>query len=240
MVQAKQVQHDERVQKWSTISTIYSRCQSINVTVFKPDTRARTIALLALVAACRSASPASAAANSLDDDDIQAHKEPSTHTILSSLGLRRLPIPAAHHRKRLAEQGRRHVTGDSRMFVIKLPPNQNYYAHSDPAPAAARTLPLQLTSNGKPAKVYHWNIPILHRIAHDSGRPQARLDDNMVDVESTPTWSQHPNAIEALAYYVPAKKKTSFRKYFSGNGKPKSFYVIEKDNKSTEYHRLLP
>lgn len=196
------------------------------------------VALLAAVSITRGA-PASSSShgNSIMDDK----KEPSTHELLSSLGLKKLRIPAAHHRKRLAEQGRRHATGDSRMFVIKLPPNTSYYTHADPAPAAARTLPLQMTSNGKPARVYHWNIPVLQKLAKN--RPQARFDDDVVDVESTPTWpkeaNNHPNSLNALAYYVPAKK-TSFRKYFSGNGKPKSFYVIEKNKKSAEYHRLLP
>lgn len=182
-------------------------------------------------------------------------KEPSTHELLSSLGLQKLRVPAAHHRKRLAEQGRRHAVGDSRMYVIKLPPNTSYYTQPEPAPAAARTLPLQMTGNGKPARVYHWNLPILQKIAKN--RPQARFDDDVVDVESTPTWpkgiANHPNSLDALAYYVPAKKTTldalanympakraSFRKYFSGNGKPKSFYIIEKNKKAAEYHRLLP
>lgn len=168
------------------------------------------------------------------------HKDKTTHDLLSSLGLKKLRIPAAHHRKRFSEQGRRHATGDSRMYVIKLPPNTSYYTRPEPAPAAARTLPLQMTSNGKPARVYHWNIPVLQKMAKN--RPQARFDDDVVDVEGTPTWtkiSNHPNAIDALAYYVPTKK-TSFRKYYSGNGKPKSFYIIEKNKKNVEYHKLLP
>lgn len=187
------------------------------------------------------AAPSSSANTIKLDDKETAKHDPTTHELLSSLGLKKLHIPAAHHRKRLAEQGRRHATGDSRMFVIKLPPNTNYYMHSDPIAAAARTLPLQLTSNGKPAKVYHWNIPILQKMA--SQRPQARFDDDIVDVESTPTWpkraNNHPNSLDPLAYYVPTKK-TSFRKYFSGNGKPKSFYVIDKSKKALEFHRLLP
>ncbi|XP_059051484.1 uncharacterized protein LOC131846245 [Achroia grisella] len=194
------------------------------------------VALLTAVTIANGASSSSSHNNIMDDS-----KEPSTHELLSSLGLKKLRIPAAHHRKRLAEQGRRHATGDSRMFVIKLPPNTSYYTHADPAPAAARTLPLQMTSNGKPARVYHWNIPVLQKLAKN--RPQARFDDDVVDVESTPTWTKegnnHPNSLNALAYYVPAKK-TSFRKYFSGNGKPKSFYIIEKNKKAAEYHRLLP
>ncbi|CAG9584879.1 unnamed protein product [Danaus chrysippus] len=191
-------------------------------------------ATLLLVVATTFATPASPVENLTLDN-----KDPTTHELLSSLGLKKLRIPAAHHRKRLAEQGRRHASGDSRMFVIKLPPNTSYYSHAEPAPAVARTLPLQMTSNGKPARVYHWNLPVLSKLAKN--RPQARFDDDVVNVESTPTWPKikHPNSIDALSYYVPAKK-SSFRKYYSGNGKPKSFYIIEKDKKTAEYHRLLP
>ncbi|XP_063618970.1 uncharacterized protein LOC134791753 [Cydia splendana] len=199
----------------------------------------RVSAFLLLVAAtCCVPAPAFRRDNSLTVDD---KKEQTTHELLSSLGLKKLMVPAAHHRKRVAEQGRRHATGDSRMFVIKLPPNTSYYTHADPAPAAARTLPLQMTGNGKPARVYHWNLPVLQKLAKD--RPQARFDDDVVDVESTPTWpkgmNNHPNSLDSLAYYVP-DKKTSFRKYFSGNGKPKSFYVLQKNKNSAQYHRLLP
>ncbi|XP_045448722.1 uncharacterized protein LOC123657188 [Melitaea cinxia] len=202
--------------------------------LFQDEGLYKVLATLLLVVAATCAAPTS------HDDNLTLDKrEPTTHELLSSLGLKKLRIPAAHHRKRLAEQGRRHGTGDSRMYVIKLPPNMNYYTHANPAPAAARTLPLQMTSNGKPARVYHWNLPVLHKLAKN--RPQARFDDDVVNVESTPTWPKinHPNSIEALAYYVPSKK-SSFRKYFSGNGKPKSFYVIDKDKNSAEYHRLLP
>ncbi|KAL0278370.1 UNVERIFIED_CONTAM: hypothetical protein PYX00_000206 [Menopon gallinae] len=42
------------------------------------------------------------------------------------------------------------------------------------------------------------------------------------------------------SYYQPAlPKQNSFHKDFTGNGKPKSFYVIEKSNKATRYHRLF-
>ncbi|XP_049869589.1 uncharacterized protein LOC126369274 [Pectinophora gossypiella] len=199
--------------------------------------RTTTLVLIAIAATWAAPSPSLHRDNDLTLDK----KDPSTHELLSSLGMKKLRIPVAHHRKRLAEQGRRHATGDSRMYVIKLPPNTNYYTHADPAPAAARTLPLQMTSNGKPARVYHWNIPVLQKLAKT--RPQARFDDDVVDVESTPTWpkgaNNHPNSLDGLTYYVPAKK-TSFRKYFSGNGKPKSFYILDKNKKSAEYHRLLP
>ncbi|CAK1596456.1 unnamed protein product [Parnassius mnemosyne] len=202
---------------------------------------ANVITSVLILVAAIAATCAAPSRESNDNNLTNDKKEPTTHELLSSLGLKKLRIPAAHHRKRLAEQGRRHGNGDSRMYVIKLPPNTSYYSHSDPAPAAARTLPLQMTSNGKPARVYHWNLPVLQKIA--KSRPQARFDDDIINVESSPTWPKganyHPNSLEALAYYVPAKKP-SFRKYYSGNGKPKSFYVLEKNKHSAQYHKLLP
>lgn len=55
----------------------------------------------------------------------------SNHELLSSLGLGKLPSPSNHHRKRLATQSR-HVgrPDDSRVFIVKLPPNPYYYSHS--------------------------------------------------------------------------------------------------------------
>lgn len=55
----------------------------------------------------------------------------SNHELLSSLGLGKLPQPSNHHRKRLATQSR-HVgrPDDSRVFIVKLPPNPYYYSHS--------------------------------------------------------------------------------------------------------------
>lgn len=56
----------------------------------------------------------------------------SNHDLLSSLGLGKLPSPSNHHRKRLATQSR-HVgrPDDSRVFIVKLPPNPYYYSHSN-------------------------------------------------------------------------------------------------------------
>lgn len=55
----------------------------------------------------------------------------SNHELLSSLGLGKLPSPSNHHRKRLATQSR-HVgrPDDSRVFIVKLPPNPYYYSHT--------------------------------------------------------------------------------------------------------------
>lgn len=56
----------------------------------------------------------------------------SNHELLSSLGLSKLPSPSNHHRKRLATQSRHVGVGrpdDSKIFVVKLPPNPYYYTH---------------------------------------------------------------------------------------------------------------
>lgn len=56
----------------------------------------------------------------------------SNHDLLTMLGLAKLPSPNNHHRKRLATQSR-HVgrPDDSRVFIVKLPPNPYYYSHPD-------------------------------------------------------------------------------------------------------------
>ena len=55
----------------------------------------------------------------------------SNHDLLNSLGLGKLPSPSNHHRKRLATQSR-HVgrPDDSRVFIVKLPPNPYYYSQN--------------------------------------------------------------------------------------------------------------
>jgi hypothetical protein len=67
----------------------------------------------------------------LDNTPLAARKNlMSNHELLSSLGLSKMPSPSNHHRKRLATQSR-HVgrPDDSRIFVVKLPPNPYYYSH---------------------------------------------------------------------------------------------------------------
>lgn len=88
-------------------------------------------------------------------------------------------------------------------------------------------------------------------------------EDDLIDIKHIPTW-QKPWENEAMdkhlikntglnghtekmikkkspSYYAPTKPKhTNFKKYFSGNGKPKSFYVIDnKNHKPIQYHKLI-
>lgn len=191
----------------------------------------------------------------------------SNHEVFTKLGLTRLRIPSSHSRKRLAVESRQHYNADdSKMFVIKLPPNPYYYAHTKTDSKAnskhiSKKVPVGFKSNGKPGKIYHWNIPVLKKLTGQKQHSRSQLsrhdDSDIFDIQKTPTWTYNHNTNESHdkseylkplkhvkktpTYYVPAKpKKNSFMKYFSGNGRPKSFYVIEKSKKPSHFQRLLP
>jgi hypothetical protein len=151
------------------------------------------------------------------------------------------------------------------MFIIKLPPNPYYYSHLKPTKVSnsynsVNKVPVSFRANGKPARVYHWNIPVLKKMAGNGRRKSAvsklqaedskiytiqrtRSDGDEVREKAKPM-KQHrkTNDIQkpSVSYYAPAsQRKTMLQKYFSGNGKPHSFYVIEKSKTPAYYQRLL-
>lgn len=134
------------------------------------------------------------------------------------------------------------------MFVIKLPPNPHYYVHNRPNSymEPENKVPVGFKSNGKPGKIYHWNIPVIKKIAQSKAKSRKSDDSMIVDIKHT-NWNDvldkpltNPSSYKKPSYYVPAKlKKSSFFKYFPGNGKPKSFYVIEKNKRKAHRHKLL-
>jgi hypothetical protein len=96
--------------------------------------------------------------------------------------------------------------------------------------------------------------------------------DELIDIKNTPTWAKSSSPLwpenetvkyskysdgldddqrqkilkkkSSPSYYAPVKpKKQNFQKYFPGNGKPKSFYIIEnkknKTQKKVSYHNLI-
>nr|CAD7256091.1 unnamed protein product [Timema shepardi] len=196
------------------------------------------------------------------------------HELLTRLGMTRRRMAPNHHRKRVASESRgSHHSADSHMFVIKLPPNPYYYSLHKPlktAPTNANSInniPMNFRSNGKPAKVYHWNLPVLKKMAakYRDGDSTSRLstaNKAVNSIQMSSSWS-HSMANEvhdergplkpisnrkssqklnpSVSYYAPASpKKSMFQKNFSANGKPQSFYVIEKSKKPIYYQRLLP
>jgi hypothetical protein len=188
--------------------------------------------------------------------------------MLETLGLSKLTISPNHHRKRLAVESRHHSRpDDSHMFVIKLPPNPYYYSYSKPTGDNSindnsKHIPVGFKSNGKPGKIYHWNIPILKKM-YGSTQSKNHLrhgdDSDFYDIKNTPTWSAKSSwdndtmdkkPMSKLAkendkilkkksptYYAP--KPRNIQNHFAGNGKPQSFYVIEKSHKPAKYHKLI-
>jgi len=124
---------------------------------------------------------------------------------------------------------------------------------------------LGFQSNGKPGHIYHWNLPVLKKMLtkNDRRKSNLRLSNNvneLIDIKNIPTWSNpwENETIEKAfgkiddetksykkkspSYYAPAAAKVNgnTKKYFPGNGKPKSFYVLKKNHHKPHYQKLIP
>lgn len=86
----------------------------------------------------------------------------SNHELLNSLGLGKLPSPSNHHRKRLATQSR-HAgrPDDSKIFIVKLPPNPYYYSHVNGKISATANEPNAIAEEKSKKVKFHI---ILHHI----------------------------------------------------------------------------
>uniref|UniRef100_A0A182F968 Uncharacterized protein n=2 Tax=Anopheles albimanus TaxID=7167 RepID=A0A182F968_ANOAL len=132
--------------------------------------------------------------------DVASPKDLSNAELFSKLGLGRVRPSTNHHRKRLAEESRHHGRpDDSHMYVIKLPPNPYYYAHNvapqNSIADVGKQVPVGFKSNGKPARIYHWNIPVLKKMlgAKQSRHPNSRRHDDideLIDIKEIPTWTK--------------------------------------------------
>ncbi|SPP80715.1 uncharacterized protein LOC117583412 isoform X1 [Drosophila guanche] len=132
--------------------------------------------------------------------------------------------------------------------------------------ANGKKVSFPFSSNGRPGRIYHWNLPVLKQalqkkphFAHVSASDRNRL----LDIEKIPTWrkpwenetieksittssgkSKYKKSLKPKSptYYAPSQavSKQSFHKYFAGNGKPKGFYVIkEHQSKPQFYHNII-
>jgi len=121
------------------------------------------------------------------------------------------------------------------------------------------------SSNGRPGRIYHWNLPVLKQALHK--KPQfahVSADDRnrLLDIENIPTWrkpwenetieksfttgtgkSKYKKSLKQKSptYYAPAQavNKQSFHKYFAGNGKPKGFYVIKEHQTKPQFYQNI-
>ena len=124
----------------------------------------------------------------------------SNAAILNRLGLAPLQIPDGHHKKRLAgpeppglssqtrihqPYSRRHGHRDSHVYIVKLPASPPYYTITKPHKAVkddrvtktGPNFPVGFQGNGKPAKIYHWNLPVVKKITEKKRlHTQLKLD----------------------------------------------------------------
>ncbi|XP_011158421.1 uncharacterized protein LOC105194968 isoform X2 [Solenopsis invicta] len=111
----------------------------------------------------------------------------SNAAVLNRLGLTPLQIPDGHHKKRLAgpeppglssqmrlhqPYSRRHGHRDSHVYIVKLPASPPYYTitkphksvNDDKVTKTGPSFPVGFPGNGKPAKIYHWNLPVVKKM----------------------------------------------------------------------------
>ncbi|XP_069188718.1 WAS/WASL-interacting protein family member 3-like [Procambarus clarkii] len=70
-------------------------------------------------------------------------------------------------------QGQR-LTGESPIYFIRLPPSSYYFSHNTFTSAATHPLHkvyVEFVNNGKPQKVYHWNLPLT---SHNQSPPPSQ------------------------------------------------------------------
>lgn len=124
----------------------------------------------------------------------------SNAAIFNRLGLAPLQIPDGHHKKRLAgpeppglssqtrihqPYSRRHGHRDSHVYIVKLPASPPYYSITKPHKSVkdekviktGPNFPMGFQGNGKPAKIYHWNLPVVKKITEKKRlQTQLKLD----------------------------------------------------------------
>ncbi|XP_073820053.1 uncharacterized protein [Musca autumnalis] len=137
--------------------------------------------------------------------------------------------------------------------------------------ANGKKVSFPFSSNGKPGRIYHWNLPVIKKILEEKqqrfpsvAKVEPHKIQQLIDIHNIPTWSKpwenesiekayhhhHHDSMmsykkslkrKSPSYYAPANtvNKNSFNKYFSGNGKPKGFYVIKENHKKPSYYKNI-
>ncbi|XP_059475490.1 uncharacterized protein LOC132196693 [Neocloeon triangulifer] len=120
----------------------------------------------------------------------------------------------SHHKKPSGLMPLRSVAGragDSNTYYVKLPASTHYYSSlSSKIPyephghaAIRRLLPVSFAGNGRPARVYHWNIPVIQHM---------ELEKNMQRRRSS---FDHQHAQQRTAHHdhYPAKTTVQIKRY---------------------------
>lgn len=170
----------------------------------------------------------------------------SNAALLNRLGLAPLEIPDGHHKKRLAgpeppgfglqsrihqPYSRRHGHRDSHVYIVKLPASPPYYTITKPhktvkddgVTKTGPNFPVGFQGNGKPAKIYHWNLPVVKKIT-EKKRLQSQLRTDLArkrldDMRKRQQQASSVKAILSKLYPLDAASKSHDYYGIAGNNK---------------------
>lgn len=168
----------------------------------------------------------------------------SNAAVLNRLGLTPLQIPDGHHKKRLAgpepprlssqtrihqPYSRRHGHRDSHVYIVKLPASPPYYTitkphksvNDDKVTKTGPSFPMGFQGNGKPAKIYHWNLPVVKKMTE-----KKRLQPSQLRID------QARKKLEDMKKQQQASStKTMLNKLYSLDTTSKNYDYRATDNK---------
>lgn len=158
---------------------------------------------------------------------------------------------------------------DSQMFIVKLPPHSHFYDEASPAAVHQRfqqqqqqhhhlqhqyqqvpyknlnTVPVGFVSNGKPAKVYHWNLPTIKHALQGRYKNGGNNDHLQAGDFELPSSAGSKIVPRRTLYYKPRAAGKPVKKSFVNNGKPNGFYVVSGKNANAaaaavpQYHKIV-
>ena len=145
------------------------------------------------------------------------------------------------------------------MFFIRLPPSPYYYLNDIRGPDERNTpkpnfaqVPLDFTINGRPDKLYHYNLGVTPPMVDDDDddattttmTPTTTTSTTTTTTTTTPKPKSKLKTAERLRqkyaeYYKGTRSGSAMKKYkYSSNGRPSSFYVMHgSSNRKPIYYR---
>ncbi|XP_018025030.1 uncharacterized protein LOC108680661 [Hyalella azteca] len=110
--------------------------------------------------------PVAAATSALQPQLAEIHRLPKTLQEVLSRGLTGSDPHGPEHEGGFKVVMGQPRPGESPIYYIKLPPTPRFYSYSPPYKnRIGKQIPMNFTINGKPKKVYHWNLPYRKKVA---------------------------------------------------------------------------
>ncbi|CAG9808048.1 unnamed protein product [Chironomus riparius] len=187
-------------------------------------------------------------------------KAASNQELLNVLGFHQSKMSLNQKRKSYLLSKNQYQPDNSKIFIIKLPPNQNYYAANNVKYSKDKLrnelIPLGFTLNGKPGALYHWNLPIIENLLqlsvgrnnkvaqskealYDPINSMLEARENFNDYTNDGNEQKNLRKKSVQVYYAPSNGNHFSTKPIYTNGKPKSFYILKKDSEEAQHKELI-